>query len=181
MKIAGIGSRETPDHIINNMIIIGKWCNINNIIVRSGHAEGADYAFESGAKELCEIFLPWKTFNSNLKLYGKSFIFNESNNSEMWLKFHPSYDKLTPAVKKLMGRNAQQILGENYNDPVTAVVCWTLNGKEIGGTSQAIRIAKHCNIPIINMGTEAYNTCQKVIYTLTELYFKNSKRTIVPL
>ena len=46
-----------------------------------------------------------------------------------------------------------QVLGEDCNTPSSFVLCWTPNGKEIGGTSQALRIAKHYNIPIINWGT----------------------------
>ncbi len=56
-----------------------------------------------------------------------------------------------------MARNSQQILGQNLNDYCAFVVCWTPDGaenattKQSGGTGQAIRIANHYGIPVINL------------------------------
>jgi hypothetical protein len=55
-----------------------------------------------------------------------------------------------------MARNAMQVLGPDLKTPSKFVICWTLEGKEIGGTSQAIRIAKDFSIPIYNLGKEEW-------------------------
>lgn len=167
--IAGIGSRKTPSTILIEMERIGKWCRDNNITVYSGHADGADYAFEKGTQELCTAYLPWSGFNSNLTSNAKFIIYVRNQQTVQLAKqFHPAYDKLSFGAKKLIERNGWQVLGENLNSPVDAIVCWTDSGKFIGGTSQALRIAKRYNIPIFNMFYEEYNTMEKVIEMLTK-------------
>ena len=47
--IAGVGSRQTPQHVLGEMVSIGAWARNNKVYVRSGHADGADWAFELGA------------------------------------------------------------------------------------------------------------------------------------
>lgn len=51
-----------------------------------------------------------------------------------------------------MARNAMQIAGRDCKTPADVVICWTKDGKEVGGTSQAIRIARAKNIPVLNLG-----------------------------
>ena len=50
-----------------------------------------------------------------------------------------------------MTRNTFQVLGKNLVNPSKFILCWTPNGKITGGTGQALRIAEHFEIPIINM------------------------------
>lgn len=52
-----------------------------------------------------------------------------------------------------MARNSYQILGQDlsFDNSSRFVVCWTPGGEEVGGTSQAIRIAKYYGIPIFNL------------------------------
>jgi hypothetical protein len=59
----------------------------------------------------------------------------------------------------LMARNAMQVLGPEVTCPglfSSFVLCWTLGGEEVGGTSQAIRIAKSKGIPVYNLGSEGH-------------------------
>ena len=51
-----------------------------------------------------------------------------------------------------MGRNSYQVMGKELNDPVLFVLCWTHLGQGSGGTGQAIRIAKHQGIPVLDLG-----------------------------
>lgn len=111
-------------------------------------------AFESAGRYL-EVYLPWKTFNSEYPLPIGAWckVWNYTpEKDDPWLALHPQYPRLKDSVKALMGRNAMQILGPNYNDPVNVVVCWTEDGKDVGGTSHAIRIARKMGIPILNLG-----------------------------
>ena len=70
-SIAGIGSRETPQPVLDEMKKIGEWCKEINFTLRSGHAEGADWFFEQGAQENCTAYLPWAGFNNELESNAK--------------------------------------------------------------------------------------------------------------
>ncbi len=152
MIISGIGSRETPSEILVLMTQIGSWAKKNQISIYSGHADGADWAFEQGAQDWCKVFLPWPSFNKHLISYSTKFCFELNEKSvEITKKFHPAFDKLTEAGMKLMCRNAYQILGGCLNSPVDLVICWTKDGKSTGGTGQALRIAEYYKIQIVNL------------------------------
>ena len=49
-------------------------------------------------------------------------------------------------------RNCHQILGYDLKSPVDAVICWTPNGKMVGGTRTALLLAQDAGIPIFNLG-----------------------------
>ena len=148
----GIGSRETPSEALHIFENIGQYLAKNNFILRSGHAEGADQAFERGCDKVKgkkEIYLPWKNFegsNSNLIVQsGEAFKIAE--------QFHTHWNNLKDGAKKLQARNSHQVLGKDLNTPSKFIICWTKNGKDVGGTAQAIRIARHYEIPIFNAGS----------------------------
>lgn len=56
------------------------------------------------------------------------------------------------ASAALISRNTYQILGHDGVDPSDAVLCWTPHGSGSGGTGQAIRIARHVGIPVVDLG-----------------------------
>jgi len=149
---AGIGARETPLDITNKMAEIATQLSRHDYILRSGGADGADHAFEIGAKDKSQLFLPWEGFK------GKKGIVPPLN-IEMVEKYHPKPSRLSAAGLKLMSRNSYQVLGPNLDDPVEFVLCWTKDGKASGGTGQALRIAKDYQIPIFNLKNEdAYSS-----------------------
>ena len=55
-------------------------------------------------------------------------------------------------ARGMHSRNCHQILGYNLDNPVDAVVTWTPEGKEVGGTKTALLISELHNIPIFNLG-----------------------------
>lgn len=153
---AGIGSRKTPANILQIMSNIGSFLATYNFTLRSGGAEGADKAFEQGVDVVSgpkEIFLPWKGFNNNPSQY---YTVTEDA-IEYASKFHPYWHNLNRPQKLLMARNCYQVLGTNLSQPVQFIICYTPNGKGTGGTGQALRIAKHINIPILDLGTPTNN------------------------
>ena len=152
---AGIGARATPARILKQMIEIGDHLGSLNWILRSGHAYGADLAFEKGAKEhIAQIWLPWKTFNANYKKfkYHTHEVIQESDKEafDSVAKYHPNSSGFSKGVLALMARNYRQIVGINSRDS-EFVVCWTPDGKASGGTGQALRIAEDKGIPIYNL------------------------------
>lgn len=152
MIFAGIGSRKTPERVLAQMTRLGQWALKMDHTVRSGHADGADWAFEQGAQEACDAFIPWPGFNKHL-VSGANLIVPPFDDDYYALvqKYHPAPHRLTPGARKLMARNSCQILGLHLNAPSDAVVCWTPGGVVTGGTGQAIRMAEDHGIPVINM------------------------------
>lgn len=140
---AGIGSRETPPDVLKRMTKLAGILERKGYCLRSGGAEGADKAFGDGVKdEMCnaDIYLA----SQPIPLWCS--VFTEH--------FHPAPHNLKEYPWKLMSRNAMQILGRDGNTPIEFVVCWTKGGKEVGGTAQAIKIAKFFDIPVYNFYNE---------------------------
>lgn len=170
---AGIGSRNTPKHIMEEMAKIATKLEKKGYTLRSGGAGGADLAFESGVEKLKEIYLPWRGFNNS-----NSNFYNISKEAlDTVEKYHPNETYMKRSVKNLMARNAYQVLGEDLNTPVDFVICWTPDGAEsdkernqkTGGTGQAISIADDNNIRVYNIENESsYEELIKMIDTLGE-------------
>lgn len=134
---AGIGSRKTPKAVLDQMTDIATVLLNCGMTLRSGGARGADWAFEEGASFNKQIYLPRK----DLPLWTEVFT----------MHFHPRPSALSSDGWQLMCRNALQILGLDGNTPVEFVICWTADGKDSGGTGQAIRIAQAFEIPVYNL------------------------------
>lgn len=163
MIYTGIGARKTPGDILHAMVQVGEFMYNAGHTLRSGGAQGADRAFEIGADRsfglkrnaqerdpltLKEIYLPAPGWNGN-----DSPLYNVGQDAERVASlFHPAWDRLSPFVRKLMGRNAYQMLGLDLDTPTNFVICWTLNGAVIGGTGLALRMATYYGIPVVNMG-----------------------------
>lgn len=149
----GIGSRETPPDVNLFMAKFAMRMFKRDYWLRSGGADGADLAFEAGAEFKKEIYLPWKGFNHNTSmLYLKSFPKEmQAKEEELARKYHPVYDKLKYGAQCMMRRNMHQVLGLDLETPSEFVVCWTQNGKDIGGTGTAIRAAWDLDIPVYNI------------------------------
>lgn len=160
----GIGSRSTPSDICELMTQIARSFAGAGLILRSGHAEGADQAFELGAQGKAEIYLPWNGFN-NLDdgewIGDGPIVF-----SNPWQKaydiaaiFHPAWKRCGTGARSLHARNVHQVLGRDLDHPIlsSGVVCWTPDGSldgqgpRCGGTGQALRIASAYGVHVTNL------------------------------
>lgn len=157
---AGIGSRETPEHILTIMHHVGAYLASQGWTLRSGAAQGADYSFEEGAIHgggNVEIYLPWKGFNNHKsELHPMNYPFSEEE-KQFAAKYHPAWNKCSPSARLLHQRNTRQLIGVEALHgemvlPSKFLVCWTEGGRLQGGTAQALRIAMAINVPIINLG-----------------------------
>lgn len=153
---AGIGSRETPDQIIEFMEYVATVVADNGLTLRSGHAPGADQAFERGAGKNAEIYLPWNGFERDVPINSEILLNNNVflptlQAAEHAAEFHPAWDSLRTGVRRLMARNSQIILGEDLKSPVRCVICWTPSANLVGGTAQGIRIAQANSIRVYNL------------------------------
>lgn len=167
----GIGSRETPGEIANQMSLIGMTLAFDGWTLRSGHAAGADLAFENGAKDIpsgaMEIYLPWATFNSPPKNDPHYIDVRKLPNWEearvIAEQFHPAWGKCDTNARLFHTRNVYQILGADLNTRSDLVICWTKNGKQQGGTGQALRLANYLNIPVFDLAIHSLDQVQAFI------------------
>ena len=147
----GIGSRDCPEEVLKLIAKTAYWLSKKGYVLRSGGASGCDSAFEYGCNKACgmkEIYLPWKNFNGS----DSTLVVENKKAFEIAKKYHPKFDYLNQAGKKLMARNSHQVLGFDLNSPTDFVLCYTNKGSGTGGTGQALRIAKDYNIPIFDFG-----------------------------
>lgn len=150
MTYAGIGSVDTPAEIQVKMTEVARYLASLGYTLRSGHAKGADQAFEAGAVEK-EIFYSKDANETTLKIAEE---------------IHPNWNavkgadaKKTDYIRGLMARNTNQVFGRSLDTPVDFVLAWTQDGithysnrtVKSGGTGQAIDMASRKGIPVINM------------------------------
>lgn len=156
----GIGSRETPASVIEEMLTLGAVLAQAGYTLRSGGADGADTAFEQGARTVSgaqmEIYLPWYRFNENPSPRHRV----EQRAMDLAKGVHPAWGRLSPAARRLHGRNCYQVLGASLEEPSGLLVCWTSDGCEshrtrsmkTGGTATAIVLAERFGVPVFNLG-----------------------------
>jgi len=145
MTYAGIGSRQTPPEVLNQMTqvakeLASKGYTLNTGVTFRGGEEGADAAFSKGTTKK-NLFSPEKQ-GSRPK---------EQNIAR---ELHPNPGALSPGALKLMARNTNQIFGDNLDTPVDFVLFYAKETGSVrpqGGTGQAVEMARLKDIPTINM------------------------------
>ena len=161
----GVGSRNTPKDVMDEMYLIGVYLSEKGYILRSGNARGADSAFQMGCDSVngdSEIYLPLENFGTlkrntilvkDTKILLQAFEIAKSVKSKTYV-----WNKKN---KPFHTRNVFQVLGFHLNKPSDFVLCWTdtgaenhdeiINRNDKSGTSTAISLASIYNIPVFNM------------------------------
>lgn len=169
--ITGIGSRKTPPDICDMMTEVGRYIFSRDWWCRSGHADGADYAFEKGAIDRCIVYLPWERFRYPVApMLGVPYVL--PNPIPQWCidsleAIGVNTSSLQDTTLKLFARNCMQLLGSTGNKPSNAVVVWTQNGTATGGSGIAMKLAYKYGIPVYNM--YHHKSTQRVIEFLEGL------------
>lgn len=156
---AGIGSRSTPVVVRNDMTLIATGLEGIGFTLRSGAAEGADSAFEAGVENAKEIFIPWPRFNKHPSLLHSP----SSEAIKMAATYHPAWNRCSHGAKLLHARNMHQMLGADLKTAVEFVICYTSDGKDSGGTGQALRVARKLEIPVYNLHHYDMDTVLSII------------------
>ena len=146
-----IGSRDTPQEVLEVMTSLAKAYTSAGWILRSGGAVGADTAFEEGAGDAKEISY------ANIHEYVSTTVYAKAQNIASHV--HPVWSQLSDMAKKYHTRNVFQVLGKNLDKPSLLLICWTgdkcisyeTRTRDTGGTGTAIGIASLAKIPIINL------------------------------
>jgi hypothetical protein len=139
---AGIGSRLTPQNILEDMTrLAGRFCNLNYIL-RSGGAVGADQAFAAKLPDEAKVILKAKDATpAAIELAGT---------------IHPAWNLCDDYARKLHGRNCMIILGPNLDEPVEFVVCWQDPYMDRGGTRLGMRLAESRGISVYNLAVPGH-------------------------
>ncbi len=150
---AGIGARATPPEVLSLMTRAAFALTKRGYVLRSGHAIGADSAFERGAGRDAQIFLPAAGWRGSVSAFHP-----EALGAEVWGRartiaaaHHPAFAGLSAFVQALHTRNVFQVLGSSLDSPAEFVLCWTADGEASGGTGQALRIAVSHAVPVFNL------------------------------
>lgn len=174
----GIGSRNTPEPILELMRKIGYKMALMGYTLRSGGATGADTAFALGHDDAerarrdrslacwsvttrecpyeAEIYLPWEGFNGQTtEQYGR-YLMTNPKAQEIASSIHPAWNKLSKGAKALHTRNVYQVLGQDLNTPSTSVIFYAEpQGNSVkGGTRTAVELAKIHGVPVFNLWYE---------------------------
>jgi hypothetical protein len=178
---AGIGSRRISASETATISSLASSLK-DRFTLYSGHAEGADQAFESGAGEESVVWLPFESFCTEVPIYGKSYVMgNSPAGIQSAMRFHPRGKMLHLGARAMMSRNHHQIFGLPPGHPkVSFVVCCAIQGCDDetrdfllsrfgevdgrkmvessvhGGTGQAVRAASYFDIPVVNIRTEGW-------------------------
>lgn len=174
MNYTGVGSRETPEEVLELMQAIAYKLAGRGYTLRSGGADGADKAFQDGwwdnyqdtpserGRSKAEIYIAWSGFNG-LKpgMYGDSIIIPSGVLSDkafdIAATIHPAWDKCSQGAKSLHSRNVFQVLGKNLDSPSKFLIAYAKTNKDgvpQGGTATAIKLAEKYNIPCFNLYKE---------------------------
>jgi hypothetical protein len=154
---AGVGSRSTPEDVLELMGDLAARLAGSGWRLRSGRARGADDAFERGAERVqgdVEVYRPDGGWCGLEEL-------TPGGPTEAALalakELHPAWGRCSEYVRRLHGRNGHQVLGPALDDPVRFLCCWTPDGsldgsrREAGGTGQALRVAVRFGVPVVNL------------------------------
>ncbi|MNZ56187.1 hypothetical protein D3C78_741280 [compost metagenome] len=161
----GVGSRETPADVMDFMEELAFHLAQDKWVLRSGGAQGADSAFETGCDQFPgrkEIFIPWPGFSGTI---GKCMHYLLSDSSrelqqeaeKLASQVHPAWDRLTRGGKALHTRNVFQVLGKNLDRRSNILVCWAKTDKygvPVGGTRTAWVLAEEFAVPCYNLSKQ---------------------------
>lgn len=176
LAYCGVGARDTPADVCDFMRGIASTLGQRQWLLRSGHADGADIAFEEGCMSVSgtkEIYIPWNGFHKarhgENDAYAVHVLKNHIQAIDIAGQTHPNWKACGNGAQLLHTRNVYQIMGMDLKTPVSMVICWTKDGHASGGTGQAIRLAERLSIPVFNLfQDEAVDKLQDFVYK-TEL------------
>jgi hypothetical protein len=158
LAYAGIGSRRTPSDVLELMTRVAVHMRMRGFVLRTGHAEGADQAFELGADKDAEIFLPWWSFNDEVEIADGAEVYDRPSRAARLMAssdYSIWWPHWRPGVRSLIARNYHQVLGPRLDDPVRMVICWTVDALRTGGTSYALSLAERHDIDVYNLADDA--------------------------
>jgi hypothetical protein len=171
--VTGIGSRDTPRDVMEEMTILCGALEKAGGRLRSGGAGGADLACEAGFRDAlnCEIYHPWHGFVPKVNGLvidvetalgrkrplrgpgGPIVIAGDvmARAEAIAAQTHPKWSACSRGARALHTRNIPQVLGEKLDRVTDLILCWTVDGQATGGTGQALRLGMEKGVTIVNL------------------------------
>ena len=165
--IAGVGSRDTPAPYLTVIHRLAGTLARRGVGIRSGHARGADLAWEAGALGAggaVRLYLPKPR-------RGVDGLTPDELSPELLeaaqataRRHHGGWDRFDDITRRLMTRNVLIVLGDQLQTPVAGLACWAprsrlRSGRVVdvkGGTGLAVRLAAERGIPVLNLALESH-------------------------
>lgn len=163
MIVTVIGSRTTPQRVLNKMVEVNRWLMKCGVTLRSGAAGGADatvnQAYNENVNEnipskVPEVFIPWSSFGKEIQGNVPYIVQGDNEKARKIAEsIHPAWDRCSRGARALHTRNVCQILGSDLETPADVVLYWCREklGKPTGGTATAVNLALSYTITCINM------------------------------
>ena len=156
-KVACFGSRQTPANVLALMEELGAFIAENGGLMASGHAQGADQAFERGAAavdpERVLVCLPWRGYEREVPIMrGCTTVVltelpraRQTNLLALAEQHHGAWHRLTRGGKLLQGRN--MLIGELAQFGL----CYLSHDRPgKGGSGQCWRYLRSCGVPVVD-------------------------------
>ena len=188
----GVGSRETPEEVLELMRDVAYRLSRMGLVLRSGKAAGADAAFQMGAQRwheecgylsippenIAEIYIPWDKFKGgeglddrydlSLRTLDRQVPENPQMREQMAEEVHPVWERLSQGAKKLHERNIHQVFGKD------------LKNKGKGQSKFLIYYAKESkNGGALGGTATAVNTAASAGIPTLNLYHENNRGVLV--
>lgn len=157
IKVACFGSRETPTEVKKLMHDLAQWMVLQGAELASGHADGADQAYELGAlirPEKFTVCLPWATYNKEVPVAkGMRVVVlaqlpqaQKLNLLGTAKQYHGAWERLSDGAKLLHGRNI--LIGEGASWGFTYLNHGRVGG---GGSGQCYRYLQAHGVPVVDL------------------------------
>lgn len=148
---AGWGARDAPTDMLQLADMLADKLRARRWTLRSGHARGMDSAFESGAGDDAEVYLPWPSYGGD-GIQARTIIDKPTAGAfKVAEAHHPAWPRCSAQARRLHARNAHIVLGHGLDDPALFGVCWFTHG---GGSAQTARIAAAAGVSIFNLADD---------------------------
>lgn len=167
MYYAGVGSRDTPEHIGLVMTALASELGDLGYILRSGGARGADAFFEKGAQDPlhkqifihCERLCDGRCHDLHSSYFNAQRYTDYTQAVQIASEVHPAWHRCNRTARELHARNVYQVLGPGLNPATYSkfLVCWAIpdiHGIPEGGTRTAWKIAERYSIPRFNLAIQ---------------------------
>lgn len=150
---------DLPEDAVKNILTLAKAMmgqgyvfrhtgNVDNVLQKAIIGlEGANY----------KSYLPWKKYNPDIKTPTLPTEFGYRTA----ITIHKRFMNMPPAVRAIISRDVNALLGTEVTDPVDVVIAWTDGGaealtknidfKKIGNNTFMLQVARRANIPVVNV------------------------------
>ncbi len=166
--ITTVGSREVPHDIKALMTDCGYHFVKKGYKTREGGALGSDESFYQGVERYwiengynatqAERYLPEDGSRGLYRTQGEHiYVLEDLPHQELAAaiaeKIHPAWHHCKEFARRLHTRNVYQVLGKDLLTPSVMLICWAPPTRDSisGGTRTAWEIARHNNIPCVNL------------------------------